>query len=643
MIWNDGLTGVTLEIAGSTANRLVVMAGPGSGKTFALKRKILKLIEEGTEPAKILTLTFTRTIADDLKKELNDLGIENVTSMKAMTLHAFCFSLLNQKRVFDILRRVPRPIKYFNSKGSPQFELSPLLADLDLLDDFGSKREKFSKIKAFEAAWARRQQDIPNDISASDIKFKNALLNWLKMHKALLLGELVPLTLEYLQNNPSDNVFADFSHIIVDEYQDLNKSEQILIDLVGRNCKINIVGDVDQSIYSFRFANPDGIIDFANRHEECEQFTIESCRRCGKSIVHAANALIMNNHNEFSDRLCALPENKDGKVRSIQWQTVDDEAIGITNFIKSLIDNGYSLSDILILSPRRLLAYKIKEKLQVEGLNTHSFFHEEAIESVSAQKSVALLNLMISPDDCVALRFWLGLGSKNWRAPQYKLLKDTAESSSITIRQLLDRLLSNQIDIKNVSNIKKSYQELLDSVEALKGKSVAEMVNQLFPEGNDDTKILREACLLLLEENRNILIEDVWSYIERLITQPETPENGNYIRIMSLHKSKGLTSRVTIIVNCIEGLIPRREKDNSQKSQDLLQEQRRLFYVAMTRAKEYLVISSFLKIDTNLAHAIGAEIGNTRKKTASTQASQFITETKLATITGKEWCENAFS
>lgn len=263
MAWNDGLTGTALDIAASTSSRLLVMAGPGTGKSFAMKRRILKLIEiDKIAPEKILALTFTRTIAEDLKNELHNLGIENATSIKAMTLHAFCFSLLSKKRVFDILCRIPRPLKSFTSKSSPQFEISPLLADLDLIGEFGNKREKFSSIKAFEAAWARQQDDTPNDDIGRDTIFKNALINWLKEHDSILLGELIPLTLEYLKNNPLNKVFGEFSHIIVDEYQDLNKAEQVLIDLIGKKCNISVVGDVNQSIYSFRYAHPDGIMDF---------------------------------------------------------------------------------------------------------------------------------------------------------------------------------------------------------------------------------------------------------------------------------------------------------------------------------------------------------------------------------------------
>lgn len=643
--WDDGLEGPGLNIAKSTSDKLVVMAGPGTGKSFTLQRRILRLIQvDNVDPSKILALTFTRISAKDLKKDLHSLGIKDAESIKAMTLHAYCFSLLNQKSIFNTIKRIPRPIKSFNSKGSPQFEMSPLLADLELVGKFGDKREKAKKIKAFEAAWARRQDDIPNNVPVEDNSFKKALSYWLNKHKAMLLGELIPLVLEFLENNPTNEVFDSFSHIIVDEYQDLNKAEQVLIDTLGKNCKISVVGDVDQSIYSFKHAHPEGIKSFSNVHKDCEEFTLEGCRRCCKEIVSAANSLIINNHDSNLDRLTAIPNDQPGKVRIIQWKDDVQEASGITDFIKSLLNsNKYKPSDILILSPRRKLAYKLKDALLKNKLNVHSFFHEEAMEKKLAQKFVTLLNLIVHPDDHVSLRFWLGLGDKQDKcyAKQYKKLRDEAEKQNISIKDLLNKILANEYKIKRISQIIKAYQELLNYVDKLKEKSVNELVDILFPEEEDDTKILREACLIFLKEKSDASIKDLWEHIETIITHPDTPEHGNYISIMSLHKSKGLTSKVTIITSCIEGLMPNREDDTS--TDEKIKEQRRLLYVAMTRAREYLVISSFSNINKTLAHNIKAKFYKSSSNMANTIASQFITEIKIKTITGEDWRNNNFS
>jgi DNA helicase II / ATP-dependent DNA helicase PcrA len=252
MSWNDNLEGEALEVARSQSKRLRVMAGPGTGKSYAMKKRIMRLIEdEQVKPDKILAVTFTRTAASDLKKELQ-LGIAGAEKIHAMTLHSFCFGLLNQKDVFDKLQRIPRPLKTFNSKGSPQFELSPLLADLDLVQNFGNKRAKFKIIKAFEAAWARTQNENLWLKDEQDRLFHNEMERWLKIHDSMLIGELVPLALRYLQDNPASDIFDKYLHIIVDEYQDLNKAEQTLIDLLGEKSSISVVGDIYQSPLKMR-------------------------------------------------------------------------------------------------------------------------------------------------------------------------------------------------------------------------------------------------------------------------------------------------------------------------------------------------------------------------------------------------------
>lgn len=638
MSWKDNLIGEALKIAESPAARLRVMAGPGTGKSFAMKRRIMRLIEEGVEPDRILAITFTRVAASDLKKELHDLGIEGAEKINAMTLHAFCFGLLNQKDVFQKVGRIARPLKSFTKKGYPQFEISPLLADLDLQGAF--KRSKFKLIKAFEAAWAKNQNSSVWAALPIEELFEKELIKWLKSHNAILIGELVPLTLKYIENNPASNIFDRYSQIVVDEYQDLNKAEQVLIDRLGHKCAISIVGDIDQSIYSFRYAHPEGIIDFGYRHQGVEDYELKECRRCGKDIVNLADLLIKNNHESNSTRLSSCESNSSGKVVTVQWSSMEREAQGIAELVKNLIDEkGYAPKDILILSPRRLLAYKLKDCMAQYSLPVHSFFHEEAVEDGEAQKAVTLLNLLVNPNDAVALRFWLGFGSNNWRAKQYSILLEGAEKHNISTREFLDSCISGDIEFKNISDIKNAYLQLNSNVLEMENKSLPEVIDFIFPEGKESTSILREVSLLFIANNSDSTLEGLWDCIVTILTQSEMPEEGDFIRIMSLHKSKGLTSKVTIITSCIEGLIPMHKKGNaSHEDNDNLQEQRRLFYVGLTRAKEVLVISSFIKIPCDIAYNIGAKFSN-YKTHAEVISSRFMGDFKgkIKVIDGDHW------
>src|SRR6516225_12244820 len=158
---------------------------------------------------------------------------------------------------------------------------------------------------------ASRGQSSPSQ----NLEFHTALIDWLRFHRALLIGELVPEALRYLRNNPGCDARSAFDHVIVDEYQDLNRAEQDLIQLLSGNRAIAIVGDVDQSIYRFRHANPDGIQDYNARYPETHDEVLNECRRCPKRVIAIADHLISHNHPGIpGPRLRPLPANAAGEI-----------------------------------------------------------------------------------------------------------------------------------------------------------------------------------------------------------------------------------------------------------------------------------------------------------------------------------------
>ena len=140
MSWSDNLDGVHLDIASATDNPNRVMAGPGTGKSYAMKRRLMRLLAEGVAPDAILAVTFTRTAAADMVKEIRDLGVDGCDKIAAGTLHSFCFRLLLRTGVLAWTKRVPRPLVTFSDKGLLRFEVEPMLEDLDRSGDFGDLR-----------------------------------------------------------------------------------------------------------------------------------------------------------------------------------------------------------------------------------------------------------------------------------------------------------------------------------------------------------------------------------------------------------------------------------------------------------------------------------------------------------------------
>ena len=629
MAWNDDLTGSALQIASCQESPLRVMAGPGTGKSYSMKRRIHRLLDEGVNPQKIIAITFTRTAADDMVKELSKLGVTGCTEIQASTLHSFCYSVLMKNDVLSYLNRFPRPLLTFAEKRILKFEAAPLLADLKLLNSFGNKKEMCRRIRAFEAAWARLQSDVPGwPIESDDKAFHRALMDWLIFHNSILIGELVPLTLSYFRHNPLTEELNSFEHIIVDEFQDLNKAEQTIIDLIAENGKCFIIGDEDQSIYSFRFAHPEGIVTYNQTHANTHDEPLTECRRCPKRIVKIADHLIRHNHPvTITSRLIPREANADGEIHILQWQDIKNEVDGIANYIHYLInEKDYNPNDVLILCSRRLISYLLLKKIKELGISIHTYYYDGVLEDKNGQKAFTLLSLLVNKDDKVSLRFRLGLDSNNWLAPQYAKIKDYSVNNNISPWEVLDGLQNDTIKIPNCSQIKKAFQELNDELGALQNLSVIEVFEKLFPDDQDWSLPIRNALLTKITSTTEL--EKLFTLIRNFISQPESPEEGDYVKLMSLHKSKGLTSKVVIIPSVIQGLIPRRDDTISIQEQELeLKEQRRLFYVAITRATEILVISSFREMNISDAFRLGA-IGSSRSgiNRQVNMSSQFINE-----------------
>ncbi|MEX2450307.1 MAG: ATP-dependent helicase, partial [Rhodospirillales bacterium] len=358
MPWYEGLDpgSPAYGIAASEEARIRVVAGPGTGKSFALKRRVAKLLEEGIHPDLILPDTFTRVAAEDLHRELVGLDVDGAERLQGKTLHSLGLSILRRQIVLESTGRIPRPLN--------QYEIEPLL--YDLTNSFGNKTERKKRIRAYEAAWARLQHEEPGFAqNQDDAAFEAALVSWLIFHEAMLIGEIVPELYRYLRDNPASPERSLYEHILVDEFQDLNKAEQKVVEYLGGENLLCIVGDDDQSIYSFKHANPEGIRDWHEVHEEAEDHVLLECRRCPTQVVRIANSLIAHNRDRLSRQLTEMEENGPGRVHIFQFDTLEDEVTGISATITNLVNNeGVPPGDILVLAQRKVIGNPIYESLQ---------------------------------------------------------------------------------------------------------------------------------------------------------------------------------------------------------------------------------------------------------------------------------------
>jgi superfamily I DNA/RNA helicase len=295
---------------------------------------------------------------------------------------------------------------------------------------------------------------------------------------------------------------------------------------------------------------------------------------------------------------------------------------------------------VLVLSPRRLIGYSIRDALLARDVPTHSFYHEEALEDNEAQVAFTVLTLLANRQDRVALRFWLGLGSPSWLKGEYARLREYCQTNDVSPWDALEQIDQGTLVMNGVNGLLVRFQDLRARLDELHGLTGLTLVNQVFPDNQPWGKPLREASLLKIQDDTSA--SKLLDNLRTSITQPEMPESGDFVRVMSLHKSKGLTSRVVIVAGCMEGLIPTliKGKTLEERSADM-KEQRRLFYVAITRGKEILVLSSVTRLPKELAYKIGARVG----RYGGTLASRFFGElgggAPAATI-GTDWRANGF-
>lgn len=640
MAWYDSLPKEFLEIARTRRSPLRVMAGPGTGKTSALVNRITWLLTESkADPRRILLVTFTRVAAHDLQRELERLEAPNVRLVHAGTLHSLCFLTLNRAHVLGLTGRTPRPLL--------EFEERFLLEDLKS-PDLGDYHERRRQLKAFEAAWAREQDQDPGwPKDPSDRVFQNLLYNWLRFHRAMLLGESVPETLRYLRENPQCRERRMFDHVLVDEYQDLNRAEQSLIDLLSENGKLTVVGDEDQSIYeSFRYAHLQGIVQFDITHNGTYDVPLELCHRCPKHIVDMANTLIRNNARRTGRKLRTKPNAPYGEVHIVQWLDMEAEAEGLANFIHKKIASGeFEAGETLVLCPRRQFGYMIRDALNSRDVPAHSFFHQKELEGnprklndSKSQEAFTLLTLLANPGDRVAPRCWLGFRHSDLRTKQYGRVREYCGASGRNPREVLDALTDGQLSIPYAGGVVDRYQLLRIRLQELKAKKGLELCNMLFPPEEEWAEAF---CVLTEAFSQDSIPKQILSALLTSITQPELPADVDYVRVMSVHKSKGLTADNVVVCGCIQGLIPGLHADLSlQEQRIMMEEQGRLFFVAITRPKKTLVLSSVLYLPVDLAYRMGVTFRRRGGNLAQTIASQFIYElgpSRPDPVKGENW------
>jgi len=378
---------------------------------------------------------------------------------------------------------------------------------------------------------------------------------------------------------------------LVDEYQDLNKAEQAVVDFLAGPAALCIVGDDDQSLYSFKFAHPEGIRSFAISHGAVDDHELLECHRCPTRVVSIANSLISHNQDRERRELIPIATKGPGEIQIVQFLDVPREATWIAEFVDDQINGrGRHPGEILVLAQRRAIGNPIHAALQARGIPSKSYYQETELDSEVAQERLAILKLFVNRGDRIALRWLLGRGSADFRTGAYQRLRTHCEATGDSPWDALTKLANGQIAISHMNQILSRFRAVLNELNFLaEHRDVHDFVGRWL-RGEFEIGEFRLLVARLFGDDASDnpgTPEELLTRIIEEVSQPEIPPDVTEVRIMSLHKSKGLSSPVVIIAGCIDGLLPTEPDPGLPhvEREASLEEQRRLFYVGITRVK----------------------------------------------------------
>lgn len=564
-----------------------------------MTRRVAYLIEEGRAQAtRILALTFSRAAAQELRERLEGLlGVETGDRPAVSTLHAFALRQLLRNGGAPNL---PSPIRIaddYEERWVIQDEIARLTASSvsDIRKELADLASDWETLKADEDEW---EQHHPSP------RFLGAWRHHRQVYGYTLRAELVYSVKKALEQNPNFELEREFTHILVDEYQDLNRCEiEVIRRLVEGTRDLFVAGDDDQSIYGFRNAFPQGLREFELTHPGSVSGELAECHRCDRLILDLAIRVAEQDPDRLAKALAPLADSGDGDVQAFGFNNAFHEAGGIARIAKTLVDRGVPAREILILlrnDPGGIYSRPIVEALHAEGLAAEIPHDPFAILGDPMPRlALCLLRLLRDPHDSLAWRQVLklrdnGIGDTTLRS-LYDFADQRGDRYAATLAAIeADVSLLASARRNAVRNEYRAVSVLLDELAPLFDAPALPGLQAVLDAtgvAGDDAEATRAVLSSLLEDAAEATLADLVSQLTRLgayRSDRAEPEDAtdNKLRLMTMHTAKGLTADAVIIAACENELIP-----GTDRSRRAVDDQRRLLYVSLTRARHYLFLT----------------------------------------------------
>ena len=601
MSWDESLLPEQKTAAAHAGNHARLLAGPGTGKTLTLTRHICHQIEERKQlPNTILAITFTRAAARELRQRVSDqLGEQR--SPRISTLHSFALRQLlkNANKITDL----PQPLRIADDWE----ERYIVLEDLKMLLKLKRVNDARELLNQLSADW----QSLTADDTDWEKKFPDArFLGAWREHRQVfgytLRAELVYQLKKALEQRGDFQLESPIRHLLVDEYQDLNRCDLAIVEQIeSRGAELFVAGDDDQSIYGFRKADPAGIRRFPQDYSGATDLELRICMRCDKAILDLALFVARQDYNRIEKTIQAEQTKAEGEVELLRFNNQNAEAIGITSLCKYFIEKRkISPNDILILLRSDFngaFSQRIREQLESAGISVGTGVSaSNPMDEDNGRAFLAFLRLRTNADDALAWRTLLdlwckGVGKKAISA-LYQLAVNRNENCAQTANAAyVDKYIlptNHRTRLFNaIEGVHKQMKAMFNDDPDKESTSIDELMKIL---ENAAQHIIpdieyRKAVISKCQQVAGVI--DSLSVAELVRTMGIASEDVEQdleegkVNILTMHRAKGLTSEVVIVAAAEDEYIPGRAEGME------IGDERRLLYVSLTRAMHHLFVT----------------------------------------------------
>jgi DNA helicase-2/ATP-dependent DNA helicase PcrA len=572
---------------------LLIFAGAGSGKTRVIVHRVAHLIEQGVPPREILCLTFTNKAAGEMKDRLRAILERDDIQVWAGTFHAFGAWLLRQEAY-----RIGYPSNFvIYDEADQRSLLSKCLKELNLKSERGTDASL-----AWLANFARDTMQDLTELSGNFSYDPQPVLTLYerrkKENKAFDFADLlyVPCMMFSSDEDLREKYRKRFRHILVDEYQDTNTTQYVfLMNLVGEQGNICVVGDDDQSIYGWRGANVSNILRFKDDFPHAQTVVLEQNYRSTEPILKAASSLIANNRYRAPKVLRSM-QGKGKEIAVSEYVDDDQEASHTAYRISKLLDAGVSPSQIGVFYRVNSLSRVVEEAFVRRGIPYAVYGGMRFYERREIKDLLAYLRILVNPSDEEALSRIINVPARGIGEKSVAALRDYARKRGVPMAEAIPGAVENKVvkgtGAKGLAGFLQVYKELVSYIgigdissllkDILDVTGLEKALKQEV-DGEDRLNNIRELIASASGQR------DIGQYLEEKALMSAVDEDaGERISVMTLHMSKGLEFDYVFILGLEEGLLPHsRSMDTTME----IEEERRLLYVGITRARKEVLLS----------------------------------------------------